>query len=440
MVAINHTHDPAARSWVAGANRPDGDFPIQNLPFAVFQRPDEQHHWRGGVAIGDQIVDMHALGDAALLEGAAAAALRACLSPSLNALFRLGPTAWRALRHGLFDLLKEGAPPAGRDAVAACLVPQEDAIFKVAVDVGDYTDFYTSLFHADNIGRAMGLELVTPNFRWMPLAYHGRASSIAVSGRQVRRPLGQAKPPGAVIPQLQACQRLDYEAELAIYIGQGNAAGERVPIDEAEDKVFGIGLLNDWSARDIQVWEQAPLGPFLAKNFATSVSPWIVTLEALAPFRAAVSRPDGDSPPLPYLDSDRNRTSGCFDIVLEVRLGTARQREAGRLPRRVSVTSFRHQYWTVAQMIAHHTVNGCNLQIGDVIGSGTVSGPGEGEAGALIELSKAGNAPVPLGAGEERAFLEDGDTVTLSGYCAKDGFARIGFGDCAGEVQPAPTL
>ena len=214
----------------------------------------------------------------------------------------------------------------------------------------------------------------------------------------------------------------------------------RVPIDEAEDKVFGIGLLNDWSARDIQVWEQAPLGPFLAKNFATSVSPWIVTLEALAPFRAAVSRPDGDSPPLPYLDSDRNRTSGCFDIVLEVRLGTARQREAGRLPRRVSVTSFRHQYWTVAQMIAHHTVNGCNLQIGDVIGSGTVSGPGEGEAGALSELSKAGNAPVPLGAGEERAFLEDGDTVTLSGYCAKDGFARIGFGDCAGEVQPAPAL
>jgi len=192
MVAINHTHDPAARSWVAGANRPDGDFPIQNLPFAVFQRPDEQHHWRGGVAIGDQIVDMHALGDAALLEGAAAAALRACLSPSLNALFRLGPTAWRALRHGLFDLLKEGAPPAGRDAVAACLVLREDAIFKVAVDVGDYTDFYTSLFHADNIGRAMGLELVTPNFRWMPLAYHGRASSIGVSGRQVRPRAGQA--------------------------------------------------------------------------------------------------------------------------------------------------------------------------------------------------------------------------------------------------------
>lgn len=434
---INHTHDPLARSWVASAQHEGTDFPIQNLPFAVFRRSGAGEAWRGGVAIGDQIVDLAALSATGLLSGDAAAAALACNSEALNGFFALGPIAWRSLRHALFALLGEETSPSDRGAVAPCLVAQAEARFKVPVDIGDYSDFYTSLYHAENVSSAAGIQLVTPNFKWMPLVYHGRASSIEVSGHRFRRPAGQTKARDADVPVLRACQRLDYELELAVYVGQGNHSGEPVEIASAESRLFGIGLLNDWSARDIQFWEQAPLGPFLGKNFATTISPWIITMEALAPYRVATSRPAGDPQPLPYLDSEDNRASGAMDITLEVWLGSVRQRSEGKSMTRMSSTSFRHQYWTVAQMVTHHTVNGCNLRIGDVLGSGTVSGPARDEAGALIELAEAGRKPVRLETGELRSFVDDGDMVTLAGHCVGDGFARIGFGQCTAEVLPA---
>jgi len=438
MHALNHTHDPAARSWLASANAAHADFPVQNLPHAVFRRADSTEPFRGGVAIGDQVLDLAAVATDGLLDGLALDAARAAALPALNDFFALGPPAWQALRHGLFALLKSDAGEAAEQALRPCLVPQADAEYTLPARVGDYTDFYTSLDHALNITRLMNPEGdVTPNFRWLPIAYHGRVSTLGVSGQRFPRPMGQAMAPGATAPTYQACARLDYELELAVWIGQGNAAGTPIPLDRAEEHIFGIGLLNDWSARDIQFWEMAPLGPFLAKNFATTLSPWIVTLEALAPYRCAFARPAGDPQPLPYLDGKANRAQGAIDIRLEVWLESARARSEGRAPTRLSATSFRHQYWTPAQMVAHHTVGGCRLNPGDLFGSGTVSGPGPGEAGALIELSRAGQQPVALDTGERRAFLEDGDAVMLRGWCEKPGHARIGFGESRGLVLPA---
>jgi fumarylacetoacetase len=306
----------------------------------------------------------------------------------------------------------------------------------VPVQIGAYSDYFTSIYHAENVGKLAGLGTVTPNFKWIPLAYHGRVSSIGVSGQGFCRPLGQTKAPDAAAPKLEPTKKLDYELELAIYVGKSNQLGQPVSLSDAERYIFGIGLLNDWSARDIQFWEMAPLGPFLGKSFATTISPWIVSLEALAPFRLPFERPASDPQPLPYLDAKTNRAAGAIDITLEVWLGSSQQRALGVPSSRVSSTSFKHQYWTVAQMLAHHTINGCNLKVGDLIGSGTVSGPTVSEAGALIELALNGAAPVELATGEKRSFLEDGDTVTLRGYCEKPGFARIGFGECRGEVLP----
>jgi fumarylacetoacetase len=435
---LNHTHDAGARSWLASANVAGCDFPIQNLPYAVFRRTGSLELFRGGVAIGDQVLDLAALAARQELEGAALDGARACAHEVLNGFFALGPTVWQALRHALFALLKDDAPAASVAELRECLVPQAEVEFKLPVRVGDYTDFYTSIDHALNIGRLVRPEdPITPNFQWIPIAYHGRVSTLGVSGQQFHRPMGQMLPPGAKAPVYGPCARLDYELELGIYIGQGNAPGEQIPLADADEHIFGLCLLNDWSARDIQFWEMAPLGPFLAKNFATTVSPWIVTLEALAPYRLPWTRPADHPQPLPYLEDPGNRAYGALDIRLEVWLETARARASGRGPSRLSSTSFRHQYWSIAQMVAHHSVGGCSLQNGDLFGSGTISGPGPGEAGAIIELTRAGQSPIALADGETRSFLEDGDAVLLRGWCEKPGHARIGFGESRGMVLPA---
>ena len=435
---LDHTHDATARSWVTSANAPSGDFPIQNLPFGVFRPQGTSEPFRGGVAIGNQILDLAALARTQRLDGLAADALSACAGESLNPLLALGSPAWRALRRALFDALHE-RNGANAERLAACLVAQDDCEHTVPVRIGDYSDYYTSLHHAMNIGKMFGITTAGSNFEWIPIAYHGRVSSIGISGQSFRRPLGQIKQAEVASPVVEATRKLDYELELAIYIGQGNALGEPIAMEGAEQHVFGIGLLNDWSARDIQAWELYPLGPFLAKNFATTVSPWIVTMEALAPFRLPFDRGAGPQP-LPYLDSPYNRRAGAIDIQLEVWMETAKHRLQELEATRLSRTSFKHQYWTVSQMVAHHTINGCNLQPGDVLGSGTISGPTGGEAGAMMELACNGTAPVSLATGEGRSFVEDGDAIILRGFCEKPGFARIGFGDCRGQVLAAPPV
>jgi fumarylacetoacetase len=438
MNALNRTHDVTARSWVESANAAGCDFPVQNLPHAVFRRAGSTEAFRGGVAIGDQVLDLAALVSKQQLDGPALDAARAAALPALNDFFALGNGAWKALRHALFDLLKHGAPGATVQAVRDCLVPQAEVEYTVPARIGDYTDFYTSIDHALNISRLMNPDGdVTPNFRWIPTAYHGRVSTIGVSGQRFHRPMGQAMAPGAKAPTYQACARLDYELELGVWIGTGNAQGEAIPLERAGEHIFGICLLNDWSARDIQFWEMAPLGPFLGKNFATTISPWIVTMEALAPYRQAWTRAASDPQPLPYLESAANRESGALDIRLEVWLESEKARKDKTGPSRLSATSFRHQYWSVAQMVAHHTMGGCSLNPGDLFGSGTISGPGTGEAGAIIELARAGQSPVTLANGEQRSFLEDGDAVLLRGWCDKPGHARIGFGESRGTVLPA---
>ena len=435
---LNHTHDPAARSWVELANRNGGDFPIQNLPFCVFREQNTDEPFRGGVAIGDQVIDLTRLRDTNCLQDLAKEAARAGSHANLNPLMALGPAAWSALRHGLFDGLKQGASAEVRDQINTCLVPQTSVEYAVPAQIGDYTDFYTSVHHATNIGKQFRTDNpLLPNYKWVPIGYHGRASSIGVSGQTFARPKGQTKAPNADAPVLAPSQRLDIELELGVFIGQGNEPGQSVDINEAESHVFGICLLNDWSARDIQSWEYQPLGPFLSKNFATTISPWVVTLEALAPYRVPLTRAEGDPMPLPYLDSASNRTSGAFDIQLQVGLQTERMRAAGEAGVQICQTSYRHAYWTVAQMVTHHAINGCNLQTGDLLGTGTLSGPSLDQAGALIELTEGGKNPVNLPHGETRTYLEDGDAVVIRGWCVKEGAARIGFGECWGTVLPA---
>lgn len=435
MNLINETHNPALTSWVASANEAGTDFPIQNLPFAIFRRTGSNEAFRGGVAIGDQVLDLAAVSAAGIFSGSAASAAQAASAPALNDLMAMGASAWSGLRLALSRALREGAPQ--QAALSSCLVPMHEVEYSLPARIGDYTDFYTSIHHATNIGKLFRPDNpLLPNYKWIPIGYHGRASSIGVSGQAFRRPQGQLMPPGAEQPALGRSKRVDIELELGIFIGRSNALGEPVPITEAEQQVFGICLLNDWSARDIQGWEYQPLGPFLAKNFATTISPWIVTLEALAPYRIAFERPAGDPPPLPYLDSEHNRRAGAFDIRLEVLLQTAQMRERAQPAHRLCATSYRHAYWTLAQMVTHHTVNGCNLQPGDLLGSGTLSGPTLDQAGALIELTQGGKQPITLPNGEQRTFLDDGDTVTLRGWCEADGAARIGFGECTGTLLP----
>jgi len=433
---LNHTHDVTQHSWLEAANVAGTDFPLQNLPLSVFRRRGVGETWRGGIAIGDQIVDLAALQQAGCMDGLALEAVRAATATTLNALLDMGPTAWQALRHALFDLLRAGSPH--EPGVRKTLVSQAEAEYAVPVRIGDYTDFYTSLDHAVNCSRPLGMA-ISPNFDWLPIAYHGRVSSIDVSGQQVYRPMGQYRPDPSTPPLHDACRRLDYELELGAVIGVGNPRGNSIPLRDAQRHIFGLCLLNDWSARDIQSWEMHPLGPFLSKNFATTISPWLVTLEALLPYRTTWSRVAERPQPLDYLSSEDNSTAGAFDIQLEASILSARQLARGLRPRTLTRTSFRHQYWTLGQMIAHHTMGGCNLQSGDLLGSGTISGPSSGEAGALIELTVGGAQPVDIGNGENRAFLEDGDTVIFRGWCERDGFARIGFGANYGTVLPVPS-
>lgn len=436
MTALNATHDPALQSWVGSANRADTDFPIQNLPFGVFRRAGSREAWRGGVAIGDQILDLGALRGLGVSPGEKVAeALAACGEPTLNSFLALGHESWSALRALLSQLLRAGAAHA--EQLRSALVPQKDAEYAVPVRIGDYTDFYSSIYHATAVGRLFRPDNpLLPNYKWVPIGYHGRASSIRVSGQRFSRPVGQIMPKDAQRPSLSPTQRLDYELEVGIVIGSGNALGSRVSVDEANDKVFGLCLLNDWSARDVQAWEYQPLGPFLAKNFATTLSPWIVTLEALAPFRTPWTRAAEDPQPLPYLESPRLRASGALDVQLEVWVETERMRAKGEAPERLSHSSFRHSYWTIEQLVAHHTVNGCNLEPGDLLGSGTQSGPTPAEAGSLLELSEGGKRPITLRSGETRTFAADGDRIIFRGWCERAGARRIGFGEVASQVLP----
>ena len=438
MNPLDHTHNPSARSWLASANAPDGDFPIQNLPFGVLRRGGSNEAFRGAVAIGDRALDLAALHGHGALGGDAADALALAAQPSLNDFMAAGPRARHALRHALFGALRDDAAPRVQQVLRSCLIPLADVEHALPTRIGDYTDFYTSIHHAMNVGRLLfPNNPLTPNFQWLPIAYHGRASSVVISGTPFRRPCGQAMAPGASAPVHGPCARLDYELEMAFYVGPGNALGEPVPLAQAEQHIFGMGLLNDWSARDHQFWEMAPLGPFLGKNFCTSISPWIVTMDALAPYRVPFDRPAGDPQPLAYLNDAGNRAQGSIDVQLSVGIESSAHRARGLPPAEVSRTSFRHQYWTIAQMLTQHTLGGCNLQAGDLCGTGTISGPTPAEAGALVELSVGGTQPITLtGTGEQRAFLHDGDAVILGGWCERAGAARIGFGECRGTVLP----
>jgi len=432
----NETNDPALSSWVASANDQGSDFPIQNLPFGVFRRRAQSDAFRVGVAIGDQILDVGLAQNVGAFSGPAARAAAACMAPTLNAFMAMGPVAWSALRAGLSQILRDGSALAER--LQGCLVPQSHVEHTVPAHIGDYSDFYASIHHATAVGKLMRPDNpLLPNYKWVPIGYHGRASSIRVSGLDFHRPIGQVLAPGATAPILAPSKRIDYELEMGLFIGTGNELGKRIAIADAESHVFGLCLLNDWSARDIQAWEYQPLGPFLAKSFATTISPWIVTLDALAPYRAGWHRPEGDPQPLSYLDSPLLRDAGAIDIELEVSIETARMREAGQSPQRLSRSNFRHAYWSVAQIVAHHTVNGCNLEAGDLLGSGTQSGPAPEEAGSLLELTAGGKKPLVLESGEKRAFLEDGDAVIMRGWCERPGFARVGFGELIGRVIPA---
>jgi fumarylacetoacetase len=418
VVRLDETHDPGRRSWVESANAPKCDFPIQNLPFGVFRRRRSSELPRGGVAIGDQILDLAAIG------------LRT--GPTLNGIAALGRAKWRALRRTLSRALSDDR---NAKRMQKYLVPMRRAEMLLPVAVGDYSDFFTGIHHATNMGRMLRPDNpLLPNYKWVPIGYHGRASSIVVSGTPVRRPAGQIKPADAPAPVFSPSRRLDYEAELGFVVGPGNPLGKPVGIRRALDHVFGVVLLNDWSARDIQGWEYQPLGPFLAKSFATTLSPWIVTLDALAPYHCpAFARGTDDPKPLPYLWDDEDQKRGGLDIQLEMHLRSTRM----KTPARLSRGSFRDSYWTLAQIVTHQSSNGCNLQPGDLLGSGTISGATPDSAGSIMELTQAGRNPVQLPGGEARAFIEDGDEVILRGECRREGYARIGFGEAAGKVLPA---
>ena len=439
---MTDTNDPTLVSWVESAHDPATDFPIQNLPFGVFRRAGSTEMPRVGVAIGDQILDLCAcLGEQLFDEIGESPVALACASPSLNTLMALGRPHWTMLRRQVSRVLRAGGSPSryDRDRAARILVPMAEAELFVPAEIGDYSDFYASVSHATNVGSMFRPDNpLLPNYKWVPIGYHGRASSIVASGTPVRRPMGQRKGPSDEVPAFGASRSLDYELELGAFVGPGTSLGARIPIDEAEAHLFGLALLNDWSARDLQAWEYQPLGPFLAKSVATTVSPWVVTLEALEPFRVpARARAAGDPAPLPYLASVVDQARGGFDVTVEAWLRTARMREAELPAVRLSRGSFAEMYWTVAQLLTHHASNGCNMRPGDLLGSGTISGDARDARGCLLELTWRGAEPVALPNGETRSFLEDGDEVILRAYCEREGAARIGFGECRGVVTPA---
>jgi len=434
---LDETHDPARRSWVESA---DGhpDFPIQNLPFGIFRRRDAPDVPSGGVAIGDAVLDLAASLEAGFFSGDAQRAARACAAPELNGFMALGGHYWSALRRAVSRLL--AVDPAGRSleprASPRVLVPATEVELLLPAAIGDYTDFYASLHHATNVGSMLRPENpLLPNYKWVPIGYHGRASSIVPSGAPIRRPEGQTRDGTSGPPAFGPTRRLDYELEVGFFVGPGNSLGEPIPIADAPRHLFGLCLLNDWSARDVQAWEYQPLGPFLAKNFATTISPWIVTMDALAPFNTGLERPADDPEPLPYLRDEDDRRAGAIALSLEVLLASARMRAEGVPPFRMSRSQLEDLYWTPAQLLTHHASGGCNLRPGDLFGSGTVSGPTNGARGCLLELTWRGAEPIRLPTGEERRFLEDGDEVIFRGWCEREGFVRIGLGECRGEVR-----
>ena len=434
---MNETHDPSLTSWIESANSPETDFPIQNLPFAVFSRKGDSER-RVGVAIGDQIVDVGESLSANLWTGKARDVARWCDRPTMNELMQAPRDALSEFRARLSELLS-GSP--GDNTVInplppGALVPMSEADLFLPATIGDYTDFYASIYHATNVGKLFRPDNpLLPNYKHVPIAYHGRASSIVISGTEVPRPKGQTVAANSTTPTFGPTQMLDYEAEVGFFVGRGTALGETVGIEAAEEHLFGICLVNDWSARDIQSWEYQPLGPFLAKNFATTVSPWVVTWEALEPYRVpAFFRPSGDPQPLPHLSSERDRNEGGLDLNIEVYIRSMLMREGRLRPFRLSQASLADMYWTPAQMLTHHASNGCNLKPGDLFASGTVSGPDAGSQGSLLELTRRGAEAVVLPTGEERRFLHDGDEIILRAYFQREGAARIGLGECAGLI------
>lgn len=437
-VTLDSTHAPELESWVESANEKTSHFPIQNLPFGVFRRLGTQEVARIGAAIGDQILDLRACRVEGLLEDLPSAVAAACETTSLNALMAVGRDGLRSLRRVLSELLQRSwaRAPGARSLADRILVSQKEAELLLPAAVGDYTDFYASIHHATNVGRMFRPDNpLLPNYRYLPVAYHGRASSVVVSPTGVCRPRGQAREAGAEHPEFRPSRELDYELEVGFFTGPGNRLGKPIAIHEAEEHIFGLCLLNDWSARDIQRWEYQPLGPFLSKSFATTLSPWVVTIEALAPFRVpCFHRAKGDPAPLPHLDCEFNRRFGGIDLHLEVFMTTAEMRRRGLPPLRLSRANLRDMYWTPAQMVTHHSSNGCNLRPGDLLATGTVSGPSEESRGCLLERTWRGERPVEFPTGEKRGFLENGDEVIFYGFCEREGFARIDLGECRGEV------
>jgi fumarylacetoacetase len=422
------------KSWIASANQPDGDFPIQNLPYGVFRRGGQA---RIGVAIGDCILDLSACAERGLLDGLTGETKTACTAERLNPLMKLGPAAWRALRSRLTEMLDEAEAGAEtRNRVGSLLVPMQEAAMDLPAEIGDYTDFYASIDHAVCVGKLFRPDNpLLPNYKHIPIGYHGRASSIVTSGTEIRRPCGQTKHVDGE-PAFGPTRALDYEIEVGAFVGQGNALGQTIPIAEAEDHIFGLCLVNDWSARDMQAWEYQPLGPFLAKSFATTISPWVVSLEALAPYRVqARERPPDDPTPLAYLRSGSPKWDG-IDLWLEAFIESRAMHEAGAAPMLLGRSNLRDLYWTVAQMVTHHASNGCNLRTGDLLATGTVSGPEAGSEGCLLE-KRHSSEPVRLPGGETRTYLEDGDRMTLRAYAQGPGMPRIGFGLCSGVIAGA---
>jgi len=434
MLMINETHDVNLTSWVTSANT-NSDFPIQNLPFGIFKRKQKSEAFRAGVAIGDHVLDLAAVANSNVFSGSVQTALQAASQSTLNALMDLGAHTNSELRLALSQALRSNSVL--QNVLAPALISQQEVELGMPCQIGDYTDFYTSIYHATAIGKLFRPDNpLLPNYKWIPIGYHGRSSTIGISGQQFHRPVGQTKALDATKPSFGPCKRLDYELEMGLFVGKSTQMGELINIENAEQHLFGVCIFNDWSARDIQAWEYQPLGPFLAKSFASTISPWIVTMEALAPFRSHFTRPETDPQPLPYLTSVQNSQYGGLDIDLSCFIQTPAMRDGKQPMAQLSKSNFKYSYWTPAQLITHHASNGCAMRSGDLLGSGTQSGPTFEEAGSLLELSKGGQSPVTLPNGEKRTFLEDGDSIIMRASCSKQGAARIGFGEVVATVLP----
>jgi fumarylacetoacetase len=434
MYEINETHDPNLRSWVESANDPNTDFPIQNLPWCTYRNRFGANHNELGIRIGDKVIEFEVLTSGEFLAKSDKSLIYAADAA------RSTSESQSRLRQTLIQALGEDASPDATREIQASLVAASECEFVQPFSyIRDYTDFYCSIYHATNVGSMFRPDNpLMPNYKYVPIGYHGRASSIVVSGTDIRRPHGQNRSDQDKPPVFIPCRNLDYEMELGFFVGRGNELGKPIPISEAEEHIFGVCLVNDWSARDIQAWEYQPLGPFLAKNFATTISPYVVTMEALAPFRTnAFERDPNDPQPLEYLSDEQNQKFGGLDMNLEVYIQTERMRAENIEPHLLSRSNTKDLYWTIGQMLTHHASGGCNLQTGDLMATGTVSGKEKSERGCLLELTWRGTEPLTLPSGEQRRFLEDGDEVIMKGFCEREGFRRIGLGECRGRILPA---